>query len=1091
MAASRPRAPLGILVGLAGVILGAASCGVTTEHITHLDVKVSWAPSIVLDQIRFEVLDGAMTVVPGATLPQPAGNVLTSGQRVAILLSDGEVGKSLLVRTTGVFQGKDVQWGDVSVTPVLRSGVPAVITLSHSPTAVLSSIAVTGANMVLAEGATAQLTAIGAFSDGTSTDITTTVSWTSSMPAIASVGNAAPSQGLVTALSEGSSTITCALGGVTGTVKVSVSAAKLQSITVTPANPLVATGATLALMATGNYSDGTMPDLTSSVTWATSDSSVATVDPDGTLHGLMSGSVIVTATLNNINGTDIVAVTQATLQQIMIGPASLKVAAGSTPTLVATGVFTDRSTADVTSSVTWSSSDMTVATVSNDVGTKGQVLAVAAGTVTITATQGGISGTTQVTVTQATLASISVTPIAPILAGGTTLQMTATGTYSDKTTQDLTSSATWSSSATNIATVRSDAGFGGQVNALSTGSTTITAMFSGISGSTPLGVTAATLTSIAISPSQPSIAKGTSVQLTATGTFSDGTTQDMTGAVAWGSSNASVAMVSNAAATRGLATSVTPGMATVTATLNSVSGSTLLTVTAAQLTGLSISSQAGANSLANGTTLQLTATGLYSDGTSQDQTAQVTWTSSAPASLDVSNAAGSHGLATGKKLGMFTVTASLGTTMANTPLTVTAATLSSLSVSPTNPTIAKGTTQQFTLTATYSDGTSPDVTSLAAWAASPSPVASVSSAGSSAGTATGTGTGNAQISASYGGLTVNTTLTVTTATLVSIAISPPTPSLAKGTSTQLQATGTYSDTTTQDLTKTVTWSTTALPTAQSPLAATVSNAAGSQGLLTGVLPGTTATVTAQTTVGTTTVSGTATATVTAATVTSISLSPPSVSLAKGTTQQVTASAVYSDRSPPSSTWTGTATWATVDNTIAGVTTAGSSGRGLVSGTAKGTTTLNVSMSNGAGGTASTSAVVTVTDATLTSISVTATSLSLVDNTSRQFTATWHLFGSCTQAGMPRRAPTGPATPRGKSGHGDQRLRCQRAGQRRRRGHRQHQRHGGRRGRRQQRQHRRLGAGDGQRRYAAVDRRDSDQRHGPRGQHAAVHRHRDL
>jgi hypothetical protein len=84
-----------------------------------------------------------------------------------------------------------------------------------------------------------------------------------------------------------------------------------------------------------------------------------------------------------------------------------------------------------------------------------------------------------------------------------------------------------------------------------------------------------TLTSLAVTPANPSIVAGTTQQFTATGTFSDGTTQNLTTSVAWGSSASGVATIS----TTGLATGAGTGSTTISATSGSVAGSTILTVT--------------------------------------------------------------------------------------------------------------------------------------------------------------------------------------------------------------------------------------------------------------------------------------------------------------------------------------------------------------------------------------------------------------------------------------------------------------------------------------------------------------------------------
>jgi hypothetical protein len=88
-----------------------------------------------------------------------------------------------------------------------------------------------------------------------------------------------------------------------------------------------------------------------------------------------------------------------------------------------------------------------------------------------------------------------------------------------------------------------------------------------------------TLVSLALSPINPSISKGAVQQFTATGTYSDNSTQDVTTSVTWTSSAASVASISNATGTNGHATSAAAGTTTITAAVGGVSASTTLTVT--------------------------------------------------------------------------------------------------------------------------------------------------------------------------------------------------------------------------------------------------------------------------------------------------------------------------------------------------------------------------------------------------------------------------------------------------------------------------------------------------------------------------------
>jgi YVTN family beta-propeller protein len=173
-----------------------------------------------------------------------------------------------------------------------------------------------------------------------------------------------------------------------------------------------------------------------------------------------------------------------------------------------------------------------------------------------------------------TLVSISVTPVTPSIAVTGAQQFTATGHYSDGSTQNLTTTAIWSSSSTGVATISSS----GLATGVGGGTTTITATSGNIFGNTTLTVTATTgptLVSIAITPVAPTLVKNAVLPFIAIGTFSDGSTQNLTGSVIWSSATSTVATISAG----GVATGVAAGTSTITAVLGNTFESTVLTVT--------------------------------------------------------------------------------------------------------------------------------------------------------------------------------------------------------------------------------------------------------------------------------------------------------------------------------------------------------------------------------------------------------------------------------------------------------------------------------------------------------------------------------
>ena len=350
----------------------------------------------------------------------------------------------------------------------------------------------------------------------------------------------------------------------------------------------------------------------------------------------------------------------------------------------------------------------------------GLATSVAPGSSTISAVLGSVSGSTTINVTPAALVSLAVTPANASIALGTTQQFKATGTYTDGSTLDVTSAVSWSSNASNVATISSSAGSEGLATSIGIGAATITATSGTISGGTTLSVTAAALTSIVVTPAIPSIPLGTSQQFTATGTFTDKTTQDLTSTAQWTSSQVAVATISNAGGSQGLAASTGTGTTTVTGTVGSVSGSTSLTVTAAALVSISVSP---ANvQIAMGNAQTFTATGSFTDGTTQVLTSSLTWTSSNSAVATIDNS----GVATGGSTGTTTISVTSGSITGTTTLTVTAAVLNAITVSPTAASIPLGTTQQFTASGSFSDGSTQDVTGTVHWSSSDGTVATVS-----------------------------------------------------------------------------------------------------------------------------------------------------------------------------------------------------------------------------------------------------------------------------------------------------------------------------------------------------------------------------
>jgi Big-like domain-containing protein len=814
-----------------------------------------------------------------------------------------QVGTSVITATDGMLSAEST----VSVT-----------------TASLQSLAITPGSATASVGGTAAFKAIGTFSDGTTIDLTDSVTWSATPTGVVSISNAAGTAGTATALKVGTATILAMSGSVGTKAVITVSAATLKGIAIVPSTATVPVGATTTLAAQGTFSDGSMRDITNEVTWASSDDSIATVanapGTPGLVTGVEPGMVGVTATEAGVTGMASVGVVSATLQSIDVEPVNATLTAGLRSTYTATGFYSDGSKIDLSAQVTWATDNTMVATISNVAGATGQLLARAAGTTNVSATLGPIVGQTALTVTGATPSSLSISPIAISTPLGTGVQYTATLILSNGTSRNVTGQSTWSSSDTTVATI----GRTGRATPTGVGSTTIGASYMGLQSSTTLTVTNAVVTSIEITPIAPTMPVGSTTQFAVTAILSDGTTSNVTAMATFSSNAPGVVGISTARMNHGRATAIQAGSADVTATYMGFSDSTTVVVTNAAIVSISVSPSG--LTLPVGTRRQFTAQAIRSDGTSMAITGMATWTSDTPSVAAVSTAGATRGQVTAVSAGgPVNITATYMGLSGSAAINVSAATIVSVQVTPFNPTITIGTPLQFVATAIYSDGTNTAVTGMATWQSDTMSVAQVSNAAGSRGLATPLMKGAATISATFMTVTGSTTLSVTDATITQIQVTPFNPTIPVGFDTQLAATAIYSDGSNRDITALATW------TSGGAGAAAVSDALATKGLVTGVASGG-ATIEAQY-AG---VSGTTTVNISSVALVSISIAPQAPTIAVGTIQAFTATGTFDDMTTLDIT--PVVTWTSSDTSIADISNADGS-RGQATTFGDGTTTI--------------------------------------------------------------------------------------------------------------------------------------------------------
>jgi hypothetical protein len=329
------------------------------------------------------------------------------------------------------------------------------------------------------------------------------------------------------------------------------------TVTLGGTQQLTARGAFLSVMGTGGK------NLTSIATWRSSNPAIASVDATGVVSPHLRGTVVIQADSGPFHGsTQITVVPDLAVTSLAVSPATPSVAQGFTSQFIATATYSDASTQDVTAAATWSSTSPSVATIDSS----GLARTHAQGATTISASFGGQSDSTSLTVTAPVITAIRVAPVAPSVANGLTSQFTATAIYSDASSQDVTATATWSSSNPAVATIDSS----GLSTTHAQGTTSISAAFGGQSDSTTMTVTAPVVTSIRVTPATTTIAFFATVPFKATATLSDGTTADITATATWSSSNPAAVSVNSSGIATGLQVG---GSATISATQGGVSGS--------------------------------------------------------------------------------------------------------------------------------------------------------------------------------------------------------------------------------------------------------------------------------------------------------------------------------------------------------------------------------------------------------------------------------------------------------------------------------------------------------------------------------------
>ncbi len=676
----------GVVTGIAPgeVTITATSTAVSSVKksvtVTIKDVAVT---DVTVDESEVSIELGDSKVVTATVAPASVSQdvvVSSSDEDVATVSASGN---TITISSVGV--------GSATITVKSKADETITTTIAVTVTGVaITDVTISGTETTVQVGKTISLTAAVAPASAAQT-----VTWTSSDDDVATVTG-----GVVTGVATGKVTIKA-----TSTedatkfdeYEVTVTAVPVATITITPATKTLSVGEDAQLTATvkpDNAGDKT-------VTWASSDVTIATVDAEGNVTAVKAGSCTISATAND--GSAVVGECAVTVEDVLPTGITMATELGFTLGDAAQTLTPTIAPATATNkTVTWTSSDESVATVAD-----GVVTPVGVGECTITATSVAaptIKAECAVSVVASTVAveGVSLDATATVYVGKTST-LAATITPANATNKAVT----WSSSDETIATVDAN----GVVTGVKVGTATITVTTVDGSKTATCEVTVEHIAIETITVSEKTLSmsmESDPVQLEAAFTPAEATDNKIT----WSSSDDKVATVVN-----GVVTAVGIGTAEITAknSNGTVSDVCTVTVSAISVTGVTVDKTTAEISV--GGTVVVTAT--VAPENASDKT--VIWSTSDDKVATVAN-----GIVSGVSAGTVTITATTkdGAKTATCEVTVKANTIAvtGVTLSPAgSKTVAMNETLSFTATVAPSTATVKDVT----WSSSDETVATV------------------------------------------------------------------------------------------------------------------------------------------------------------------------------------------------------------------------------------------------------------------------------------------------------------------------------------------------------------------------------
>jgi len=586
----------------------------------------------------------------------------------------------------------------------------------------LSDIEINLKPVTLSKSTYVNLTAIGIYSDNTRKDVTKEVSWSSDNSSIVTIDNAATISGRAFAKSVGSAKITAQLNDKSDATQITVNESTLVELIIEPNNLELYPNAKQQLNAIGVFSDGSKQNLNSQVIWQSWDTSIALVSnligSEGLINCLRAGQTTISASLNNLTSTTTLNSVDKQIVKIILEADSTQLAKGTQLNINAIALFSDNSSAAIMHDIIYESSDDFGLRVSNATNSLGKIFGHIPGIYTVSAFSHNINAQPiNITVTDATLGRIDISPKNQTLPIDTKLNLTATGIFSDNTQQNLTSQVIWKSNNASAAHVSNAENFSGQLTTFFEGNVEISATTSiqseiPISGKLSISVVQSTIKNIQLTAENRDtlIPLGFSNKITATGNFSDSTTRDITHQADWQSLSPDICTFSDVTNNPGIVSTRAIGECRVSATLGSQSNIFAFDVTNAQLTSIKFSKEN--ITLPIGFSEKLIVLGTFSDDSQRDITSEVILLTDNTDVININNKTASvKALSNGEAI----VTTNYDELHTEINISTTDATLNFITLEADLSLFYKGRFNKITATATFSDNSTQDISDQVLW----------------------------------------------------------------------------------------------------------------------------------------------------------------------------------------------------------------------------------------------------------------------------------------------------------------------------------------------------------------------------------------